>query len=234
MAWIYLAESAESVWPFSHGLEQWPTVKSSDMHKPYFCPECDRENSKSPPSGMTLGQSQGNCCLQSILFREDSHARTSVLRAVEQVWLESEVAYSSKSSDLPKKLSLLSSSLKTSLQSGQEDSDVWSADFPISGMTVGGRLSRPPQLEPRTSAKDGFYWPTPTAQDFKKRGPNSKQQGLSNVVFYPQHRQTLKNPTGQLNPTWVEWLMGYRTGWTELGDLETQWFRSKQGKRSKN
>ncbi|MDK2600241.1 hypothetical protein QO179_20065 [Bacillus stercoris] len=23
---------------------------------------------------------------------------------------------------------------------------------------------------------------------------------------------------GQLNPTWVEWLMGFPTGWTELKD----------------
>ena len=24
--------------------------------------------------------------------------------------------------------------------------------------------------------------------------------------------------TGQLNPTWVEWLMGYPEGWTDLED----------------
>lgn len=28
-------------------------------------------------------------------------------------------------------------------------------------------------------------WPTPTAQDFKRRGPSSKQQGLSNAVMWP-------------------------------------------------
>lgn len=55
-------------------------------------------------------------------------------------------------------------------------------------------------------------YPTPTAQDFKRRGPNSKQQGLSNSVPIG----------GQLNPTWVEWLMGYPLGWTELGDLVTR------------
>ena len=26
--------------------------------------------------------------------------------------------------------------------------------------------------------------------------------------------------TGQLNPTWVEWLMGYPTGWTDLNVSE--------------
>lgn len=27
---------------------------------------------------------------------------------------------------------------------------------------------------------------------------------------------------GLLNPAWVEWLMGYPTGWTELNASETQ------------
>jgi hypothetical protein len=26
---------------------------------------------------------------------------------------------------------------------------------------------------------------------------------------------------GSLNPTWVEWLMGYPSGWTDLEDSET-------------
>ena len=30
------------------------------------------------------------------------------------------------------------------------------------------------------------------------------------------------SPTGRLNPTWVEWLMGVPLGWTDLDDLETQ------------
>ena len=27
---------------------------------------------------------------------------------------------------------------------------------------------------------------------------------------------------GKLNPTWVEWLMGFPAGWTDLKDSETQ------------
>jgi DNA (cytosine-5)-methyltransferase 1 len=90
-------------------------------------------------------------------------------------------------------------------------------------------------------------WPTPTASDWKGRGPNSKQQGLSEVVkMWPTPRaaqgesrnhtvyersldkpQNLENRLaqvdpatigGKLNPTWVEWLMGFPTGWTDLED----------------
>lgn len=84
-------------------------------------------------------------------------------------------------------------------------------------------------------------WPTPTAQDFKKRGPNSKQQGLSNKVFLPTPAELERNSTtlatiagGQLNPQWVEWLMGYRTEYTELDALATAWFHSKSERRSKS
>jgi len=34
--------------------------------------------------------------------------------------------------------------------------------------------------------------------------------------------------TGQLNPSWVEWLMGWPIGWTDLKPLETDKFRSVQ------
>jgi len=62
-------------------------------------------------------------------------------------------------------------------------------------------------------------WPTPTQSEWKGRGPNSKQQGLTNQIAC----------TGaQLNPSWVEWLMGWPIGWTELKPLETDKFRNVQ------
>jgi DNA (cytosine-5)-methyltransferase 1 len=37
--------------------------------------------------------------------------------------------------------------------------------------------------------------------------------------------------TGALNPTWVEWLMGWPLGWTDLKPLETDKSRSAQPER---
>ena len=37
---------------------------------------------------------------------------------------------------------------------------------------------------------------------------------------------------GQLNPLWVEWLMGWPIGWTALGAAATEWFRNKPSPRS--
>ncbi len=62
-------------------------------------------------------------------------------------------------------------------------------------------------------------WPTPTASEAGREGPGRK---------YGNGSPTLSGQAGgQLNPTWVEWLMGYPPGWTELSAWVTPWFRSK-------
>nr|BFD63188.1 hypothetical protein BdHM001_18690 [Bdellovibrio sp. HM001] len=159
-------------------------------------------------------------------------------------------------------------------------------------MTVGGRLFLPQALEPRTSAKGGSYfptptatdpnrayhfkpgtkekvyslegmaktglWPTPNARDWKdssaKQG-NRKSPNLGSAVhmwatprareFYETRESAIRRrgrdtgmslatqAGGTLNPQWVEWLMGYTIGWTELNALGIQLFRPKSGKRSK-
>jgi hypothetical protein len=94
----------------------------------------------------------------------------------------------------------------------------------------------------QTVQVNGGMWPTPTAQDFKKRGPNSKQQGLNETAramwLTPMSsegkRSEMKPETlkkgkelgnlsqqmahqtqrGNLNPDWVESLMGFPPGWT--------------------
>ena len=60
-------------------------------------------------------------------------------------------------------------------------------------------------------------WPTPTAGDSKGGPGNSGREGGLNL-------RTAVN-TGQLNPTWVEWLMGWPSGWTDLEPLATASFR---------
>tara|TARA_Y100000052_G_C2922433_1_gene69147 strand:+ start:118 stop:705 length:588 start_codon:yes stop_codon:yes gene_type:complete len=65
-------------------------------------------------------------------------------------------------------------------------------------------------------------WPTPQASDNRDRGcmedPSikrrirmGKQIGLTTAV-----KET--RSSGSLNPEWVEWLMGYPRGWTDLKD----------------
>ena len=54
-----------------------------------------------------------------------------------------------------------------------------------------------------------------------------KDRGQSNLGEVINEKEQVKQ-TGQLNPSWVEWLMGWPIGWTDLKPLETDRFRSVQ------
>jgi len=66
-------------------------------------------------------------------------------------------------------------------------------------------------------------WPTPTA-GLKKHSTNKEywenriQKGRQNDTQMAVYKST---GSGTLNPTWVEWLMGYPLDWTDLNHSET-------------
>ena len=100
--------------------------------------------------------------------------------------------------------------------------------------------------------KNPRMWPTPLATDGSKGGPNQKggkgDLRLSSAVHqFPtptatntkaHHMRGADNgkerearsygETGQLNPNWVEWLMGWPLGWTDLKPLATDKCRNAQ------
>lgn len=70
-----------------------------------------------------------------------------------------------------------------------------------------GRSLKGEELDLPTAVK---LWPTPTTQDASNNGGPSQSERNSlplNAIV-----------GGSLNPQWVEWLMGYPEGWTDLGD----------------
>tara|TARA_S200002703_G_scaffold5417_1_gene6291 strand:+ start:702 stop:1463 length:762 start_codon:yes stop_codon:yes gene_type:complete len=100
-------------------------------------------------------------------------------------------------------------------------------------------------------------WPTPRANDAEKRGninPDDPRNGLPGAVrkLLPtptvndaknstlppsqEDRDSIpgyllshgEEPGGQLNPDWVEWLMGWPIGWTDLGPLVMDRFQEWQ------
>lgn len=101
-----------------------------------------------------------------------------------------------------------------------------------------------------------FMWPTANCRDYKDSGPTQgkrKSPNLGTVVHFPTplvggtgescHNQIsgrfrkamephLPPGGGQLNPDWVEWLMGWPIGWTACEQLETAKFRSWQQQHS--
>jgi len=113
----------------------------------------------------------------------------------------------------------------------------------------GGRVT------PRKSREGGSLieavsarmWPTPTASTGGPEPEGKTGRKLATVVMYPTPRSgtdtmcggsghkrmlqgtALEKGRGQLNPNWVEWLMGWPIGWTDLKQSATaryrQWLR---------
>ena len=71
------------------------------------------------------------------------------------------------------------------------------------------------KLARHTCEKDGSSWPTPTARDWKD-GTNPSDKAPTNGLL---GRAVPRDPTsqpGQLSPDWVDMLMGFPVGWTDL------------------
>jgi hypothetical protein len=62
-------------------------------------------------------------------------------------------------------------------------------------------------------------WPTPTVNDSKNCTLPRSQINHDNIPGALLRDGEASG--GQLNPTWVEWLMGWPLGWTDLKRLET-------------
>ena len=110
------------------------------------------------------------------------------------------------------------------------------------------RLSELGTDDQEYSSSESRMWPTPTARDCKGAnslkhltqpktpGNNHHVRQLANAVklfttpcaenAQGTHggnncRSLRTDVAGQLNPTWVEWLMGFPPGWTDLNASET-------------
>jgi hypothetical protein len=62
-------------------------------------------------------------------------------------------------------------------------------------------------------------WPTPTAHNAKEQDSPSEAT-LNTPTLTHQARGGDATQPKHLNPVWVEWLMGWPLGWTDLKPLE--------------
>lgn len=121
------------------------------------------------------------------------------------------------------------------------DSEPYKASWPRSGMSLDGIAYQLPPSAPRTSATESslsqhgtMLW-TPTAKANQTAPSSLKRQRLfpapdaneGNRGVNPRSGLRKNGPhlvdvlNGRPNPMWVEWLMGFPIGWTDLEDSET-------------
>jgi hypothetical protein len=80
--------------------------------------------------------------------------------------------------------------------------------------------SLPAQVNnPKTWPK---MWPTPTAHLHKEGGyPAEYTRNTPTLTAEATQSEGKPHSSGSLNPAWVEWLMGFPQGWTDLKPSET-------------
>lgn len=72
-------------------------------------------------------------------------------------------------------------------------------------------------------------WPTPIRRDSRTvRGGARMKNSIGSEPLITQVAESERRTDGRLNPMWVEWLMGWPLGWTDLKPLATDKFQPAQ------
>lgn len=237
MAWISFLESAELPRHSTSGSDQSHIANKIDSASRSSCLECIEETCQKHQSLMTSEiLAQDNYPI-SILYQEDSRARTSVLREMELAWEEADRSYFSKSFDSPATYDPDSFSWRMSQQSLFEGLTEFCWSSLRWGTIVDGRLYQPQRWAPVIFENDGFYLPTPTAWNYGKNQGRKKDNTPSgrprySLPYRARRGEVPGHPMGLLNPEWVEQAMGYPIGWTDIEPWATQWCHKRRGRRS--
>ena len=118
-------------------------------------------------------------------------------------------------------------SLRTAQCSLFEDSIVSFVTLPRWGLMRAGALyPQPIAALPMCESASG-YWPTPQASDNRDRGNMSTPSVARRIEKGKQISlsMSVSHESGRLNPNWVEWLMAWPIGHTDLKPLETDKFQ---------
>jgi hypothetical protein len=87
----------------------------------------------------------------------------------------------------------------------------------------------------RGATKSKVYkFPTPNASDHIQRKTSASWAAQGRVNYVLSNPEITGVSGGKLNPMWVEWLMGWPLGWTDLKPLEMDKFQKWQEQHGRN
>jgi hypothetical protein len=241
MSYTYLQEQEGGSWEeCSSDTPQFVLWKLNPIADESYSSGNETESSQSFQSGMMSAHSTETLGEEKLMLcAEDSPAKTSVVREKGQDSAGSVQVYGESFPESLAKYDPISRSWRTHQCLLFEDLTECLETLPKWGMTIGGELFPlliPEHLicerefgfspdgiktfhTPNTTGLDGGSnsrkalkkksnaWPTPNCGDAKNNGGKCHQVSLQTEVG------------GNLNPPWVEWLMGWPIGWADLKPL---------------
>lgn len=236
-------------------LDTKPSVQSSMTLTPdqYYWPDKTTEHSRISRFGMTCEPLMANLGAELLTwFRAVSLAKTYPLQGVAMDWTVNVVDSGGKWRESLARYDQPSHSLKTAQLSLIEDWTGFSLTLPRSGLMLGGQCWELPMLGRITKGIESGFLPTPVATDAGSGRFNTSIGGTPRPTLALMARKRLwptptahnaketnaasesarNTPTlaaqdgGHLNPSWVEQLMGWPTGHTDLKRLATAKFHS--------
>ena len=158
--------------------------------------------------------------LESMSSREDSPVRTSLSPGIAQ---ESPLSVAGYGQSAPVCLGTFdphTPSLKTSqtclMEGGGIGLSEFYGTFPRSGMMRSGTVYQLPRLAPTITEIGSGLWHTPKASDYKSVTSNMDYHRKRTDKELSCQVAISENSTLPMNPTWVEWLMGFPAGHTDL------------------
>lgn len=180
-----------------------------------------------------LTESRGEELLMS--FLEGFHVRTLAQLEKAQESMVRNQDFGGTWQELSVKYDLILCSWRTHHCLLEEDLQWSSVTLPKWGMTRNGVVFQHSTLERLTSETEfgslQRIWTTPSASDAGRGGcitekmtGTSLAQQVNTPSRIPLFALQLDTATGPMNPEWVEWLMGWPIGWTELKPLEMDRF----------
>ena len=168
------------------------------------------------------------------LFLADSRARTSATPERGPELPANDQDFGGKWPASLAKYDPVSCSWKTAQRSLFEDLELSLEIWPRWGSMRNGECwERTPSAQ-TTSENESGYWPTPcsgpcdsscTMETTLKWDNGKHQLTLTREVAREEKAAGRHIPHGTLNPPWVEWLMGWPTGWTDFAPLEMDKFQ---------
>jgi len=121
-------------------------------------------------------------------------------------------------------------------RTSETESGLWptpcATDYKGSGKTGELRDRLDYAVERGATKSKTYTWPTPRTKGMC--GGTGSWELLKKNTTIEEARQMGAGNGGKLNPTWVEWLMGWPLGWTDLKPLEMDKFQKWQEQHGRN